>query len=144
LLIISALVLTLQTALVMITGSQLLFLLQFPVANLALCVLFARTARSSRPLVAELAAEVVAFRQPASRHRGIERFFQRATWLWAGIFAASAAGLGALVPIEPAAAFLALTTAVSVGGALFGAFICTVWFIRVVRRAGLRVTFSQG
>ena len=38
LLTISALVLTLQTAMVMVTGSVLFFLLQFPLANLALCV----------------------------------------------------------------------------------------------------------
>jgi hypothetical protein len=44
LLVISALVLTLQTALVIATGSTLVFLLQFPLANLALCILFARTA----------------------------------------------------------------------------------------------------
>src|ERR1700743_2068130 len=62
LLLISGLVLTLQTALVLITGSTLLFLLQFPVANLALCILFARTAPTGKPLVAQLAAEVVALR----------------------------------------------------------------------------------
>ena len=44
LLVISGLVLTLQAVLVLATGSVLLFLLQFPVANLALCIVFARTA----------------------------------------------------------------------------------------------------
>ena len=56
LLTISALVLTLQTAVVLITGSVLFFLLQFPLANLGLCVLFARTAPTRKPLVAQLAA----------------------------------------------------------------------------------------
>jgi hypothetical protein len=41
-------------------------LLQFPVANLALRILFARTAPTGRPLVAQLAAEVVALRQPSA------------------------------------------------------------------------------
>ena len=71
LLAISALVLTLQTAVVLITGSELFFLLQFPLANLALCVLFARTAPTRKPLVAQLAAEVVALRPPPSPHPGI-------------------------------------------------------------------------
>jgi hypothetical protein len=62
LLMISALVLTLQTAVVLVTGSMLFFLLQFPLANLGLCVLFARTAPTRKPLVAQLAAEVVALR----------------------------------------------------------------------------------
>ena len=94
LLTISALVLTLQTAVVIVTGSVLFFLLQFPLANLGLCVLFARTAPTRKPLVAQLAAEVVALRHP-SHHPGLHRFFQGATWLWAGIFAVSTAGLAA-------------------------------------------------
>lgn len=64
---ISALVLTLQAAVVLATGSVLLFLLQFPLSNLALCVLFGRTAPTRKPLVAQLAGEVVALRYP-SRH----------------------------------------------------------------------------
>jgi hypothetical protein len=55
-------VLTLQTVLVLATGSVLLFLLQFPMANLALFILFARTAPAGRPLVAKLAAERVSNR----------------------------------------------------------------------------------
>jgi hypothetical protein len=60
LLTISAVVLTLQTALVLATGDLWLFPLQFPLGNLCMCVLFARTARGPNPLVAKLAAEVVA------------------------------------------------------------------------------------
>src|SRR5690348_7477745 len=90
LLVISGLVLTLQAVLVLATGSVLLFLLQFPVANLALCIVFAWTAPTGRPLVAKLAAEVVALRQPSAAPPGLDRFFRTVTWLWAGIFAASA------------------------------------------------------
>jgi hypothetical protein len=142
LLMISALVLTLQTVLVIASGSELVFLLQFPLANLALFVLFARTARTGKPLVAELAAEMVSLRRPSAGNPGLDRFFHRATWLWAGIFAASAAGLGVLMAVEPAKVFLALTTAVTVGGAVAGAAFCALWFIKVVRRSGLRVTFG--
>jgi hypothetical protein len=70
LLMVSAVVLTLQTALVIGTGELWIFLLQFPLANLCMCVLFARTARGPNPLVARLAAEVVALRQPATHHLG--------------------------------------------------------------------------
>jgi hypothetical protein len=64
LLTISAVMLTLQTAVVLATGELRLILLQFPLANLCMCVLFARTASGPDPLVARLAAEVVALRQP--------------------------------------------------------------------------------
>src|ERR1039457_4929035 len=65
LLTISAVVLTVQTEVVLATGELWLFLLQFPLANFCMCVLFARTARGPNPLVGRLAAEVVALPQPA-------------------------------------------------------------------------------
>jgi hypothetical protein len=65
---ISAVVLTLQTAVVLATGELWLVLLQFPLANLCMCVLFVRAASGPDPLVARLAAEVLALRQPDTRH----------------------------------------------------------------------------
>ncbi len=143
LLIISALVLTLQTAVVVGTGSQLFFLLQFPLANLALCVLFARTAPTTKPLVARLAAEVVAFRQPGAGHAGLDAFFRDATWLWAGIFAATTVGLAVLMVSESASVFLVLTAAVTVGGVVVGIALSVLWFIRALRRSGLGVRLAQ-
>lgn len=143
LLVISGLVLTLQAVLVIATGSVLLFLLQFPVANLALCILFARTAPTGRPLVAQLAAEVVALRQPSAAHPGLDRFFRKVTWLWAGIFAASAIGLAALLLVEPTPVFLLLTTVVTVAGVAAGTLLSVLWFVRMLRRCGLRVRFGQ-
>ena len=143
LLTISALVLTLQTAVVLVTGSVLFFLLQFPLANLGLCVLFARTAPTRKPLVAQLAAEVVALRHP-SHHQGLHRFFQGATWLWAGIFALSTLGLAAAMALEPVKAFMLLTTVVTVGGLIAGTGASALWFFRVLRRDGLRIRFAVG
>src|SRR6202046_3033342 len=76
LLMISALVLTVQTAVAISTGYMWMFELQFPLGNLAMCVMFARTAPTRKPLVTQLAAEVVAIKQP---HPGLPRFFQGAT-----------------------------------------------------------------
>jgi hypothetical protein len=142
LLTISALVLTLQTAVVIVTGSVLFFLLQFPLANLGLCVLFARTAPTRKPLVAQLAAEVVALRHP-SHHPGLHRFFQGATWLWAGIFFITTVGLAVLMATETVKVFLLLTTAVTIGGVVAGTFLSALWFVRVLHRFGLRVRFAQ-
>jgi hypothetical protein len=142
LLIISGLVFTLQTALVLATGSVLFFLLQFPVANLALCILFAWTAPTGRPLVAQLAREVVALSQKSADHPGLLRFFRGVTWLWAGIFAASTVGLGVALVLEPAATFLLLSTLVTAGGTAAGILLSVVWFIRMARRSGLRVRFA--
>jgi uncharacterized membrane protein len=143
LLVISGLVLTLQAVLVLATGSVLLFLLQFPVANLALCIVFARTAPTGRPLVAQLATEVVALRQPSAAPPGLARFFRTVTWLWAGIFAVSAIGLAVLLAAVPTPVFLLLTTVVTVAGVAAGTLLSVLWFIRMLRRCGLRVRFGQ-
>jgi uncharacterized membrane protein len=142
LLVVSGLVLTLQAVLVLATGSVLLFLLQFPMANLALCLLFARTAPTGRPLVARLAAEVVALRQPSAAPPGLARFFRGVTWLWAGIFAASTLGLVVLLAVEPVRVFLLFTTVVTVVGVAAGTVASVLWFICMLRRCGLRIRFG--
>jgi hypothetical protein len=143
LLTISALVLTVQTAVVLATGELWLFLLQFPLANLCMCVLFARTASGPDPLVARLAAEVVALRQPSTHHPGLHRFFQGATWLWAGIFLMLTAGLAVLMVTEPTRMFLMLSTAVTAALVVAGTGASTLWFLTVLRRFGLRLRFAS-
>ena len=142
LLTISAVVLTLQTAVVLATGELWLFLLQFPLANLCMCVLFARTASGPNPLVARLAAEVVALRQPATPHPGLHCFFQGATWLWAGIFLLLTGGLAVMMATEPVKMFLMLSTAATVALVVAGTGASTLWFFSVLRRLGLRLRFA--
>jgi hypothetical protein len=142
LLTISALVLTVQTGLVLATGELWLFLLQFPLANLCMCVLFARTAGGPSPLVARLAAEVVALRQPATRQPGLHRFFQGATWLWAGIFLVLTVALAVLMVTEPTGLFLLLTTVATAALVVAGTGASTLWFLLVLRRLGLRLRFA--
>ncbi len=143
LLTISAVVLSLQTSMVLATGSIWIYLLQFPLANFCLCVLFAITARTHRPLVAQLAAEVVALRQPSTHHPGLHRFFQRATWLWAGIFFLLTAALAVLMVTEPTRMFLLLSTVATVSLTVAGGGACTLWFLSVLRKLGLRLRFAQ-
>src|SRR5437899_9611607 len=142
LLTITAVVLTLQTAMVLATGQLWIYLLQFPAANLVMSFLFARTARGPHPLVARLAAEVVALRQPSRHHPGLHRFFQGATWLWAGIFLLLTAGLAVLMVTEPLKAFMVASTVVTVALTVAGVVISAVWFRSVLRRSGLRVRFA--
>ncbi len=142
LLTISAIVLTIQTAMVFATGQIWIYLLQFPLANLAMCVLFARTASGPAPLVAKLAEEVVALRLAAVHQPGLHRFFQGATWLWSGIFFLLTIGLGLLMVTEPTRTFLMLSTAVTIGLIAAGTGTSTLWFISVVRRLGLTLRFA--
>ncbi len=141
LLTISAIVLTLQTGLVLATGQMWIFLLQFPLGYLAMFILFARTARGPNPIVAKLAAEVVALRRP-TQHPALHRFFQGATWLWAGIFLMLTAGLGIMMVTETVSTFMMLSTVATIAGTMAGIGASVLWFLSVVRRHGLRVTFA--
>lgn len=141
LLTISAVVITLQTAVVIATGDLWIFLLHFPLGNLVMCLLFARTARSANPLVARLAAEVVALRHP-DNHPGLHRFFQGATWLWAGIFLALAAALGVLLGVVPVGMFLMLSSVATIALIVVGIGASALWFRSVLRKAGLRLRFA--
>jgi hypothetical protein len=141
LLTISAIVLSVQTAVVLATGVFWIFLLQFPLGYAAMFILFARTAWGPNPIVAKLAAEVVALRHPA-HHPGLHRFFQGATWLWAGIFLMLTAALAVTMWTEPAGTFLMLSTVATVAGTVAGIGASVVWFWSVLRKHGLRVQFA--
>lgn len=142
LLMISAIVLSIQTAVAISTGNMWMFQAQFPVANLAMCVVFARTARTRKPLVAQLAEEVVALKQPETHHPGLHRFFQGATWFWAGLFLLLTLGMAIMMVAAPFQLFMLLSSAVTIGLTLLGAAVCIVWFRVVVRRLGLRLLFT--
>jgi hypothetical protein len=142
LLMITSIVLTLQTVVALATGNLWVFLLHFPLANLCLCFLFARTARGPNPLCARLATEMIALRQPAGCRDGLHCFFQRATLFWAGIFLALAACLGALLAIEPVPMFLMLSTVATVVLIVAGTGASALWFRSVLRRLGLRLRFA--
>lgn len=143
LLMISVTMLTIQTALALATGQAWIYFLQVPVAKLALSLLFARSARTSQPLVARLATEVVALRHPAVHNPGLQRYFQHATWLWSGIFLVLALGMAVFVATQPIPVFLVLSSVVTIGLIVIGAGISALWFFSVIRRLGLRLRFAS-
>jgi hypothetical protein len=138
---IMVIILTLQTVLAIGTGDLWIFLLHFPLANLVLSVLFARTARSGEPLAEKLAGEVICLRQPSVRQPGLRRFFQAATWLWACVFLLLGACMGALLATQPTPAFLLFSVIATVTLIATGVAASTVWFRSVLRRLGLGVRF---
>jgi hypothetical protein len=144
LLMISALVLTIQTAVAISTGYMWMFQLQFPLGNLAMSVVFARTASTRTPLVAQIAADMVALKPTAGEHHhpGLHRFFQGATWLWAGLFLLLTVGMGVMMVTEPFKLFMLLSSVVTLGLTVVGAAICVLWFFAVIRRLGLRLRFT--
>ena len=142
LVMIMVIILTLQTALAVGTGNLWIFLLHFPLANLVLCLVFARTARTDKPLAEVLAGEVISLRLPSVRMPGLRRFFQGATWLWAGVFLLLGGCMGALLATQTTATFLVFSLIATIVLIVIGVAACTVWFRSVLRRLGLSVRFS--
>jgi hypothetical protein len=92
--------------------------------------------------VAQLAAEVVAFKQSDDNHPGLHRFFQGATWFWAGLFLILTLGMAVMMETEPFKLFMLLSTVVTVGLTALGAGVCALWFFAVLRRLGLGLRFT--
>jgi len=139
---ISLIVLTVQTLAAIITGNLWIFLLHFPLANLALCLLFARTARGRSPIAARLAAEVIGLRCPAIHQQRLHRFFQNVTVLWGGVFLALAISLGALLATVPIATYIPIWAGTTVTLIALGIGVSTVWLRSVTRKLGIGFRFA--
>ena len=139
---ISLVVLTVQTLAAIITGNLWIFLLHFPLANLALCVLFARTARGRSPIAARLAAEVIGLRCPAVYQQRMHRFFQNVTWLWGGVFLALAVSLGALLATVPLTTYVPVWAVTTIVLIALGIGASTVWLRSVTRSLGIGFRFA--
>ena len=142
LVMISLIVLTVQTLAAIITGNLWIFLLHFPLANLALCLLFARTARGHSPIAARLAAEVIGLRCPVIHQQRMHRFFQHVTVLWAGVFLLLAISLGALLATVPVDTYIPIWAATTIGLIAIGIGASTVWLRSTVHRLGLGFRFT--
>ena len=140
---ISAGVLTAQTAAAIATGNLWIFLVHFPIVNLFLCVLFARTARGHSPLAARLAAEVIGVKPQAARQPQLHRFFQDATVLWAGIFLLLAVTLGALLATVPISTYVLVWLVTTIALLAAGAGASVLWLRAVLRRCGIKLCFAS-
>lgn len=142
LVLISLAVLTVQTATSIATGNLFIFLIHFPIANLALCIVFARTARGSSPIAAELAGEVIGLRYPQKHKSNLHGFFQGVTWLWAGNFLLLAIILGVLLVFVPLSIYIpiwAVTTIVLIGAGIAAS---VLWLRSVLRKHGIGFQFA--
>lgn len=143
LLMISAVALCVQTVLVFATGQAWIYLLQFPLAKLALSLLFARSASGERPLIGRMAAEMTMLRHRCEAGTGLHRYFRGATWLWAGIFGLLAVVFAVLIATEPIHLFLLTSSGIYLAVIGTGAGVSALWFFAALRRHGLRLSFVR-
>jgi len=139
---ISLVVLTVQTLAAIITGNLWIFLLHFPLANLGLFLVFARTARGRSPIAARLAAEVIGLRCPAVHQQRMHRFFQNVTVLWGGVFLLLAVSLGALLAAVPVATYVPVWAVTTITLIALGIAASTLWLRSVTRNLGIGFRFA--
>jgi hypothetical protein len=139
---ISLIVLTVQTVIAIATGNLLIFLVHFPLADLGLCLLFARTARGDSPICARLAAEVIGLRCPAVHQPRMDDFFRRATVLWAGVFGLLAVSLAILLVTIPLGIYVPVWAATTIMLIVAGIGVSILWMRSVLRRFGIGFRFG--
>lgn len=141
-LLISAVLLSLQTVIAFSTGDTWVYLLQPALAKAMLAVMFARSAFVGRPMIGQLAHELCALPEAVVAHDGLRAVFLRLTVFWSALFALLAGGMAAMVVTLSVAGFLLTSTAATLGLILVGAAFSLHWFRRHLRRAGLRLGFA--
>lgn len=144
LLIISTLLLSVQTVVAFTTGEAWIYLLQPAIAKLLLSGLFVRSARTTEPLVGQLAREVCALPETLTGHVDLRTFFRKITLLWAGIFGVLGTAMVAMSVTQSVADFLLTSTVATVGLVLAGALGSFIAFRRCTRGLGLRLHFARG
>lgn len=142
LVMISMIVLSVQAVAAIATGNLWIFLAHFPLANLGLCIVFARSARGHSPLAARLAGEVIGLRCPALHQRAMHHFFQHVTVLWAGVFLLLAACLGALLATVPAVTYVPIWAVTTIVVIAAGVGVSAVWLRAELRKLGIGLCFA--
>lgn len=144
LVVISLTLLTVQTVAAIATGNLLIFLVHFPIADLGLCIVFARTAVGDNPpLAARLAGEVIGLRCPAVHQPRLDGFFRHVTVLWAGVFGVLAVTLGALLATISLHTYVPVWAVTTVALVAVGIGISVVWLRSVLRRFGIGFRFTS-
>lgn len=144
LLLIALIVLTVQAVVALATGNLVIFLAHFPLANLGLCIVFARSARGHSPLAERLAAEVIGLRGAEVHRPRLHPYFQGVTMLWAGVFLLLAVVLGALLVTVPLATYVPIWAGATIVLIAAGAGVSALWLRSELRKLGIGLCFRDG
>ena len=139
LLVLSALLLTVRSAIGLATGSAFLYFLQPSLGNFVIGGLFLASVPFGRPLAARLAGDFCTFPPGLVGHDGLRRFFRGVSLLWAMVFCVNGAVTLWMLVTIPITQFLLVTTSSSTFTILLAIGLSLLWFRRSLRGAGLRL-----
>jgi uncharacterized membrane protein len=125
--------LTARTALALATGSAFLYFLQPTMGNGLVAAVFAGSVLLGRPLAQRLAADLLPLPQALLARRGVRRFFQQISLLWAAVFLANTGISLWLLLSQSLATFLWSRTLASLTLTGLAIIASTWWFHRCIR-----------
>lgn len=143
LLILSAAVVTVRTAIAFAANSSFLYFLQPSLANFAIAALFLASLVPNRPLTRRLADDFCVLPSSLDLRPRCAQFFTRLTLLWAFVCAANGAATLILLLHDSIGSFLAIRPVVSYGLVAAAIALSYGWFRTTLRSEGLVIVFGH-
>lgn len=141
-LILTTAVLAARTAIALATGSMFFYFAQPAIGTALVAVTFLSTALAGRPLIAKLARDFCPLDPALFLRPSMRRFFLQISVLWGSVLLANAGFTFWLLVTSSMRAFPIERTATNWGAIVVTAAISTAWFVRSMRRDGVRVRFG--
>jgi hypothetical protein len=141
-LVLSVVLVSARTVVAYVTGSAFLYFVQPTASTFLVAVLFLVTAVARRPIIEKLARDFCPLDPEMFARPFVRRFFLRLSLLWFVVLATQAGFIMWLLLESSVRTFVVERSLVSAVLTVGGIVLSTLWFVRVMRGAGLTVRFS--
>jgi hypothetical protein len=141
-LVLSVVLVSARTVVAYLTGSAFLYFVQPTASTFLVALVFLGTAVARRPIIERLARDFCPLDPEMFTRPFVRRFFMRLSLLWFVVLATQAGFIMWLLLASSVRAFVVERSLVSAVLTVGGVVLSTLWFVRVMRSAGLTVHFS--
>jgi hypothetical protein len=141
-LVLSVVLVSARTLVAYVTGSAFLYFVQPTASTFLVAMLFLVTAVARRPIIEKLARDFCPLDPEMFARPFVRRFFMRLSLLWFVVLATQAGFIMWLLLESSVRTFVVERSLVSAVLTVGGIVLSTLWFVRVMRGAGLTVRFS--
>jgi hypothetical protein len=141
-LVLSVVLVSARTVVAYVTGSAFLYFVQPTASTFLVAVVFLVTAVARRPVIEKLARDFCPLDPDMFARPFVRRFFMRLSLLWFVVLATQAGFIMWLLLASSVRTFVVERSLVSAVLTVGGIVLSTLWFVRVMRSAGLTVRFS--
>jgi len=143
LLMLGVVLVTLRTIISFVTGSSFVYFAQPTLGTFLVALLFFGSVLVRKPLAQKLAHDFCPLDPEVMSRPFIRKFFLRISLLWCAVLAVNSGFVMWLLVASSLKAFVLERTVVSIVLTGGGIALSTLWFMRVMRRAGVTVRWSR-